>query len=268
MDHSESETLAGKLALLDDCLKELGRVGIAYSGGVDSTLLLFRSVQTLGAENVVAMHAVSCLSGNRQRTRAENFFKAIFGERLELRKIAVDPLAWNHVAENSSLRCYHCKKGMYKRLLDELPDRAGWHLADGTNFDDIKDIRPGLQAIAELNVATPLLKAGLTKIEIRGLAEKAGLPNHSAPSESCLATRVETGRTITTEELNKIENAENFLESSGLVGTRFRIVGRNIHLEIREQEMTLFSQQDLRRAVQQYAKELGLGDVFVKITGR
>ncbi len=268
MARSKTEKLADKLALVNTHLKELGKVGIAYSGGVDSTLLLHLSVQALGPENVLALHAVSSLAGRRQRAKAESFFNAIFLDRLKIRTIRVDQLSWNNVADNGPLRCYHCKNGMYQILIDELPDRTSWHLADGTNSDDTKDDRPGLLALAELQVATPLLDAGISKLEVRELAQKAGLPNHAEPSESCLATRIETGRKIDPALLERIEKAEIFLESAGFIGTRFRIREEHVHLEIRELDMLRFSDQNTRCMVQQYAKELGYSDVFVKLTGR
>lgn len=268
MARSETAILAGKCLLLGNCLHDLGKVGIAYSGGVDSTLLLYLAVQTLGPENVLPLHAVSSLTGSRQRARAEAFFHAVFNGRLQLRTIAVDPLSLSDVAANTPLRCYHCKKAMYQRLLEELPDRTNWRLADGTNVDDTTDDRPGMMALAELQVATPLLSAGITKSEVRRLARKAGLPNHAEPSESCLATRIATGSKIAPEMLEKIEKAEAFLEAQGYTGTRFRISDGHVHLEIRELDMARFTRQASREKVQQYATDLGFKNVFVKITGR
>lgn len=268
MDHRSSEALAKKITHLHTVLKGLEKVAVAYSGGVDSTLLLYFSVQALGPENVLAFHGVSCLTGASRQAKAESFFRALFQKRLELRGIPVDPLTWQGVTENSNRRCYYCKRGLYQKFLSELVNHAGWHLADGTNVDDLKQYRPGFEAIHELHVATPLLAAGLTKAEIRFLAGKAGLPNHAEPSDSCLATRIETGMRITARLLERIEQAEAVLDKAGFRGTRFRIVRDCVHLEIQEQDMEHFCRKDIRVLVQQCADELAFGKVFLNVTGR
>lgn len=268
MDHRSSDALGSKIAHLHTFLKGLQKVAVAYSGGVDSTLLLYFSVQVLGPENVIVLHGVSCLTGAGRREKAESFFRALFQKRLELRVIPVTPLTWQGVAENSIRRCYYCKRGLYQRFLSELANHAGCHLVDGTNVDDLKQYRPGVEAIHELHVATPLQTAGLTKAEIRFLAGKAGLPNHAEPSDSCLATRIETGTRITAQLLDKIEQAESVLNKAGFCGTRFRIVRDCVHLEIQEQDMERFCCKDIRVLVQQCADELALGKVFLDVTGR
>ena len=268
MDHSSGEGLAKKLCHLSSTLKGLEKIAIAYSGGVDSTLLLYYSVQILGAENVLALYGESCLTGPRRQVKAESFFRAAFQQRLELRRIPVDPLAWQGVTENTNRRCYYCKRGLYQRFLSEIVTLQGWHLADGTNVDDSTQYRPGTEAIRELRVATPLLAAGLTKDEIRFLAGNAGLPNHAEPSDSCLATRIEAGIRITPHLLGRIELAESVLDTAGFSGTRFRIARDCVHLEIREQDMERFCCRDTRSLIQQCADDLDLGRVFLSVTGR
>ncbi|KAB2891651.1 MAG: hypothetical protein F9K32_03140 [Desulfobulbaceae bacterium] len=268
MDPSRGEDLAKKLSHLSSILEGLEKVAIAYSGGVDSTLLLYFSVQILGTENVLALYGESCLTGPRRKVKAESFFRDAFQHRLELRKIPVDPLAWQGVAENTNRRCYYCKRGLYQRFLSELFTLQGWHLADGTNVDDSTQYRPGTEAIRQLRVATPLLAAGLTKDEIRFLAGNAGLPNHAEPSDSCLATRIETGIRLTPHLLERVDLAESVLDTAGFSGTRFRIARDCVNLEIREQDMERFCCRDIRSLIQQCADELALGKVFLNVTGR
>lgn len=268
MDLNNSWSAAAKLAALHAALKKLERVAVAYSGGVDSTLLLHAAVQALGPQHVIAVHAVSCLNGSAQRQQALSLFRAIFSDTVDLRQIAVAPLAWEEFVENTEQRCYFCKKRLYQRFSAEFATGLRRQLVDGTNADDVLQHRPGMQAIRELQVVTPLLEAGLTKSDIRLLARQAGLPNHAQPANSCLATRIETGRRIEAEMLQRIDQAEEFLHRSGFPGSRFRLIQNGVHLEIRHEDMERFRREDVRSAFQAYVSGLGYGFNSLNITGR
>ena len=265
---NNSGLMTGKLALLHASLRKLERVAVAYSGGVDSTLLLHAAVQALGPDRVVAVHAVSCLTGAIQREQALSLFSSLFSDGVELRRITVDPLGWEEFVENTDQRCYFCKKRLYRRFSDEFSEDTARRLLDGTNADDVLQHRPGMQAIRELEVMTPLLDAGLSKAEIRTLARQAGLPNHDQPANSCLATRIETGRRIEAGLLQQIYQAEVFLHRSGFPGSRFRPVRNDIHLEIRHEDMERFHREDIRRAFQTYVSDLGYGFNSINVTSR
>ncbi|MGB5230825.1 MAG: ATP-dependent sacrificial sulfur transferase LarE [Desulfoprunum sp.] len=268
MDLNSSGLMTGKLALLHASLRKLERVAVAYSGGVDSTLLLHAAVQALGPDRVIAVHAVSCLNGAIQREQALALFGTLFPDGVELRRITVDPLGWEEFVENTDQRCYFCKKRLYRRFSDEFSEDTARRLLDGTNADDVLQHRPGIQAIRELEVMTPLLDAGLSKMDIRLLAQQAGLPNHALPANSCLATRVGSGRRIEARLLQHIDMAEAFLHRSGYPGSRFRLVQNDIHLEIRHEEMERFQREDIRSAFQTYVSDLGYGFNFNNVTCR
>lgn len=268
MDPSNSGATTGKRALLHASLRSLESVAVAYSGGVDSTLLLHAAVQALGPEKVIAVHAVSCLNGSRQRHQALSLFRAVFADKVELRQIAVEPLAWEEFVANTDRRCYFCKKRLYRRFITEFSTCCRRQLVDGTNADDMLQHRPGIQAIRELQVRTPLLDAGLNKAEIRSLAHQAGLPNYAQLANSCLATRIETGRRIEADLLQRIDQAEDFLQRSGFPGSRFRLVQKGIHLELRYSDVERFRHGDIRRAFQACVADLGFGFNLINITGR
>ncbi|MBB5346537.1 ATP-dependent sacrificial sulfur transferase LarE [Desulfoprunum benzoelyticum] len=254
--------------MLHASFRKLERVAVAYSGGVDSTLLLHAAVQALGPDQVIAVHAVSCLNGRRQREQAQALFRSVFPTGVELRQIAVEPLAWEEFVANTDQRCYFCKKRLYRRFTAEFSADPGCRLVDGTNADDVLQHRPGMQAIRELQVMTPLLDAGLNKSEIRSLAQQAGLPNHAQPANSCLATRIGTGRKIEADLLQRIDQAEDFLQRAGFPGSRFRLVENGIHLELCYSDVERFHRGDIRRVFQSYVADLGFCFDFIKIAGR
>ncbi len=260
--------LAEKLTHLHDILQDMGRVTVAFSGGIDSSFLLHSACRALGAEKVAAFQAVSCLTSRTQREKAGAIIRQLFADLGQYREVEVDPLSWPEVCANTGARCYFCKSRLYRLFQAEIEVGQGGLLLDGTQADDLKQERPGLRAIRELGVRTPLLEAGLTKEEIRTAAREAGLPHHDRPADSCLATRIAPGREIVQTLLEVIEKAEEFLESLGFSGTRVRPLDGFSHIEIGSEDMARFSLPENRLAVQHHFTGLGLGEVFLKITGR
>jgi uncharacterized protein len=260
--------LTEKLTHLHEILQDMGRVTVAYSGGIDSSFLLHSACRALGAEKVAAFQAVSCLTSRSQREKAGAIIRQLFADLRQYREVEVDPLSWPEVRANTGERCYFCKNRLYRIFMAEIEDGQGGLLLDGTHADDLKQQRPGLRAIRELGVRTPLLEAGLTKEEIRTAAREAGLPHHDRPADSCLATRIAPGREIVHASLEVIEKTEYFLESLGFIGTRVRPFDGFSHIEIGNEDMARFNLLENRHAVQHYFSDLGLGEVFLKITGR
>lgn len=210
---------------------------VAFSGGVDSTYLLYKTAQVLGSR-VLAVTAHSQLHPADEADAAEKLARSIGVGHLVA---ALDLLALPDVEENSPERCYSCKKHIFTKLKGIAVERGYKAVFEGTNADDIADERPGLRALKELGVESPLMAAGLTKDEIRLLSKSAGLPTWSKPSAACLATRFPRGEQITSGGLSKVADAERFLRKLGLKGDlRVRVHGGNLaRIEVSDKEKDL-----------------------------
>jgi uncharacterized protein len=243
-------------------------VVVAFSGGVDSTVLLDNCCKALGASRVTALYAISCLQSRFVVDYTRQVLENHFTYRCSQRFIELTPLNWPEFVQNGKERCYYCKLNTYSRFLAEAERDGTTILLDGTNKDDLQKHRPGLRAVRELGVVSPLLQAGLTKAEIREYARVEGLMNHDLPSNSCLATRVREGRAIELEMLLKIEKAEDFLRDSGFFGTRVYPEKNYICLELQEKDLERCCRKEVRQMVVDYFRQQGLGPVFLALSGR
>jgi len=240
---------------LKGILSSFETVGVAFSGGVDSSLLLAAAVDSLGRERVIALTAVSELVPDRDRLGA-NEIAALLGVRhLTVRF----PILENAlVAANTPDRCYHCKRAIFTALLEEAKRQGVGALIHGANVDDAKDFRPGQKAADELGVRAPLREAGLGKAEIRALARARGLPNWDQPSMACLASRLPYGTPLTTEALRRVERAEEFLrERFGLGQVRVRDHMPVARIECEEADIPLLLEAGPRAEVERALRDLG-----------
>ncbi len=234
--------LKNKLARLQDQLCSYKKVAVAFSDGVDSTLLLWAACDSVGPENVTALHAVSCLIADHDQTKAAHLVLGPNGIGCSYRAVSLEPLHWPEFVKNSEQRCYVCKRRMYQSFCTEIRmDGRPFILVDGTNSDDLQAHRPGLQAIHELSIPIPLAEAELQKKEIRSLAREKSLPNWNQPTNSCLATRIPVHQPITRSLLRAIAATERFLQEKGFAGCRARPVQRAMVIQVMHQDLKSFS---------------------------
>ena len=249
-------------------LRKYKKIGIAFSGGVDSTLLLYAAKKALGEQNVVPFNIVSRLNSRDSIESSRIVFKEIFPDASKLREIRVDPMSWTDFVINSEDRCYVCKKRMYTTLTAAAAAENCSVLADGTNVDDLQEDRPGLRAVRQLGVVTPLVDAGLKKGDIRKLAREFGLTNFDLPSNSCLATRIQKDKLIDVETLGLIGDAEHFLQGLGFNGCRVRILEFLTLVEVQTKDLEAFVEFKNRVQIEKYFKTLGYARVVLSLEGR
>lgn len=211
------------------------KIAIALSGGNDSVLLLRAACDELGAENVLAITADGALQIKDEISHAKEM-----ANRLGVRhKIAnIDFLAIPQVKSNSPLRCYYCKRAIFEAIISVAAGEGIDTVCDGTNASDKFDDRPGMRALQELDVCSPLRDVGITKEDVAQLMELFNLPTR--PSNSCLATRIPFGRKLDCDILNKVYAAEKLIRDAGFLHCRVRLYGNDAHIELPKSDFAEF----------------------------
>lgn len=218
-DNGDGPSLADKLARMQAILRELESVAVAFSAGVDSTLVLRVALDTLGPGNVVAVTGRSDSLARAEFEQAVELAEAVGAEHVVL---DTNEFQNPNYTSNPANRCYFCKTTLYDHMERFLRDRGLRHIVNGINVDDLGDYRPGIQAAREHAVRSPAAEAGLTKADVRELSLRFGLPTFDKPASPCLSSRVPYGQAVTREKLRMIEAAEEFLHSLGFRECRVR----------------------------------------------
>ncbi len=259
-----SATVQEKYLRLQAIFHELGRVVVAFSGGVDSTLLLRAALETLGSEHVLAVIGDSESYPSRELAEATRL-----AEELGARCMVVhsEEMADARYVANPSNRCYFCKSDLFSRLTALAQQQGYAAVLDGNNADDVGDWRPGQQAGRELGVRSPLMEIGMTKAEVRELSRALGLSTWDKPSFACLASRIPYGTPITRDALTTIEAAEDFLRDLGFPQVRVRHHGEVARIEVAPAEIVRLVEPATRARVTARLRELGYRYVTLDLQG-
>ena len=255
--------LKEKYGDLKKYLQGFDSLAVAFSGGVDSTFLLAAAKEALG-EKVIA---VTLLSGfvPENVVQEATLFATALGVRHEF--IQVDELSIPGVASNPPDRCYLCKKALFTKIKVLAEKMDIQQVVDGSNLDDEGDYRPGMQALAELGIKSPLRIAQLTKEEIRSLSQMLNLPTWNKPSFACLASRIPYGEAITKEKLAMIEKAELFLMAQGLKQMRVRCHDKLARVEVPEEDIPLLLNGEMRKKIAEAFAKIGFTYTAIDIKG-
>lgn len=252
------------LGRLRAILSRYGRVLVGYSGGIDSTFLLWAALDSLGEDRVLGVTGVSpSLSEEQREVAARQAQEMGAPHRLIETAEAENP----EYLANAVDRCYHCKSELYSRLATLARSEGFDHVLDGSNLDDTHDIRPGFRAIRELGVESPLLAAGLGKSAIRELSRAAGLRAWDRPASPCLSSRVPHGTPITLDLLSRIEKGEAFLRRFVRGPLRLRSRGEHARIEVDPSEVAVLLSPGTREAVEEGLRTIGYATITVDPDG-
>ena len=254
--------LYGRYEKLKEIVGGLGKVVVAFSGGVDSTFLLKVCLDSLGDGNVIAVTAVSPTYPETERNEADELARQLGG-----RLVILDATEMNNpdFVANKPDRCYHCKTELFKEIREVARKLGFSHILEGSNIDDLSDYRPGRRACVEAGIMSPLMEAGLSKADIRVLSKERGLPTHDKPAQACLASRIPYGIPITLDRLKRIELSEAFIGTFGLSQVRVRHDGNTARIEVEEKDLPTIL--EYRNVIAEKLAELGFTYVALDLRG-
>lgn len=256
--------LRKKVERLRDIFQSMGRVVVAYSGGVDSTFLLRMARDTLGKENVLAVTALSPLYPERELRGAEK----MAGE-MGVRHLLIESneLKIEGFSKNPTNRCYFCKRELFGELRKLAQQEGISSVVEGSTLDDEGDYRPGKRAIGELKIRSPLVESFFTKSDVREVSKHLGLSTWDKPSFACLASRFPYGQEITEEDLRKVSEAEEFLVRLGFKQVRVRHYKDLARIEIYREEIGRLLDDSIREKVVEHLRKVGYKYITLDLQG-
>ena len=256
--------LASKCDRLLGILRPLHSVAVAFSGGIDSTVVAKAAQLALG-DRAVAVTADSASVPRREIAQARELAQLI---GIRHRLIATEEFSDPDYVKNDGTRCYYCKSELYSRIQQILPELEVQAICSGANLDDLGDYRPGLTAATEHAVRHPLQEAGFTKADVRALAKAWALPTWDKPASPCLSSRLAPGVEVTRERTGRVEAAEAYLRDLGLRDCRVRLhEGELARVEVPVGDVARFAQPEIREALVRHLKELGFSFVALDLEG-
>lgn len=253
-----------KLDKLTEIIRSSPKAVVAFSGGVDSSLLLRLCRDHLGRENVLAVTGVSQTYTPEEKAGAKRFAKEL-GVRHVL--LETDELACREFAENPGNRCYYCKQELFNKIAGLARKKGFPAIIDATNADDLADYRPGRQAAEERGIVSPFVLAGFTKEDIRDLSKRLGLASWDKPANPCLASRIPYGTPITEDVLDQIQAGERYIRSLGFPVVRLRHHGRLARIEVPAEDIARLLKPGTRRKIAARLKSLGYLWIAVDLEG-
>lgn len=252
------------VSLLGDVVRDCGRLAVALSGGLDSSVLLAFAVDVLGADRCLALTAKTPYMMSSEQKDA-----GVLCGKLGVRHLVVDMPVPVSIAGNPPMRCYECKKAVFNELIGVAGREGFVFVADGTNSDDDPTDRPGMRALKELGIISPFADAGLGKDGIRELGKALGLGADivNKPAYACLLTRLQHGVMFTPDDLRVVDEAENYLRGLGFPSVRVRVHGKLARIELPEEAMPLFFEGGGRDKAVVFLRGLGFEYVSLDLQG-